>query len=94
MTIILFSDQLPDLRGYLHRLQRTRNGTVLLSAFLEKAYAALREEVCLLPRASRAQIPAFNSVVDLSERFDRFKVRRLEVSSALLCICQLAYFIG
>ncbi|MCJ1252097.1 hypothetical protein MMC30_009335 [Trapelia coarctata] len=94
MPIVLFSDHLADVRGHLRQVQKSKNGCFLVESFLEKAYAALREEVCTLPYAARAQIPVFNSVYDLSERYESSKPRRLEISCALLCVCQLAYFIG
>jgi len=94
MPIVLFSDHLADVRGYLRQVQRSKDSCVLVESFLEKAYAALREEICTLSWAARAQIPAFNSVYDLIERYESSNTRGLEISCALLCVCQLACFIG
>ena len=94
MPIVLFSDYLTDVREHLRQVQRSKNSCVLVESFLEKAYAALREEICTLSCADRAQFPAFNSVYDLSERYERSNIRGLEISCALLCACQLACLIG
>jgi hypothetical protein len=63
-------------------------------SFLDKAYHAIREEVWNLHRDVRDRIPPFNSVFDLSERHATCETRRLEISSALLCIAYLAQYIG
>jgi len=93
MSILLFPDHLSGVPEHLRGAHLRRNNSVLARSFLDLAYAALREEVWTLPRESRAQIPAFSSVYDLSERY-KSQIKRLDVSSALLCICQLACFIG
>lgn len=93
MTIFLFSDQLANGHQHLLQLQRTTSQTIQFAAFLSKAYVALRDEISLLPTVAREQIPPFNSLVDLSERLQTQKIRRLEVSSALLCAYQLGLFI-
>ena len=94
MTIVLFSDQLADVRGHLRLIHRNRKSTVLVEPFLERAYEALRHDACTLPREARSQIPVFDGVFDLSERYYNAKTQRLEISSALLCISQLAHFFG
>jgi len=94
MSVSLFPDQLPDTRGLIRRVHEAKKRTVLVKSFLEKAYTALRTEVWNLPRDVRTQIPPFNSVYDLSERHSASKIQRVEVSSALLVIAELANFIG
>lgn len=94
MATVLFPDQLIDARGLLRRAHGSKKSTILLESFLEKAYSAIRDEACVLPRAARAQIPNFNSLFDLSERSHSSRYQRLEVSCALVCACQLAHFIG
>lgn len=94
MSISLFPDQLPDTRGLIRRAHEARRRTVLVKSFLEKAYSAIRAEVWNLPRDIRNQIPPFNSIFDLSERHAASKVQRVEVSSALLVIAEVANFIG
>jgi hypothetical protein len=94
MSVSLFPDQLPDTRGLIRRIHEAKKRTVLVKSFLEKAYSALRAEVWNLPRDVRTQIPPFNSVYDLSERHAVSKIQRVEVSSALLVIAELANFIG
>jgi hypothetical protein len=94
MSVSLFPDQLPDTRGLIRRTHEAKKRTVLVKSFLEKAYSALRDEVWNLPRDVRNQIPPFNSVYDLSERHADSKVQRVEVSSALLVVAELANFIG
>ncbi|GME66070.1 hypothetical protein BDV25DRAFT_127719 [Neofusicoccum parvum] len=94
MTILLFTDQFSEDRFSLLELQRSKHKFTIVPAFLNKVHAALREEIGLLPKAARPQIPSFNSVVDLSERLRKQEVRSLEVESALVCINQLAAFIS
>ena len=67
---------------------------MLVEAFLEKAYDAVRRDVFTLSSEARNQVPVFNSVFDLSERHHDAEIRRDEISCALLCICQLAHFLG
>lgn len=94
MSILLFSHQVTDVRGQLRLIHQSRNSTVLVDSFLEKAYSALRHDVSTLPRSARSQFQAFNSVFDLSERHHNAQTQRLEISSALFCISQLAHFFG
>lgn len=94
MSISLFPDQIADVQGLIRQAHEAQKRTVLVKSFLKKAYSALRAEVWNLHRDVRIQIPAFNSVFDLSERHAASKVQRVEVSSALLVIAELASFIG
>lgn len=94
MSVSLFPDQLPDTRGLIRRAHEAKKRTVLVKSFFEKAYSALRAEVWNLPRDIRNQIPPFNSINDLSERHAASKIQRVEVSSALLVIAEIANFIG
>ncbi|KAF2132453.1 putative polyketide synthase [Dothidotthia symphoricarpi CBS 119687] len=94
MSVLLFPNQLLDTREVIRQVHHARQSTVLAKSFLEKAYHALRDEVWNLHRDVRDEIPPFNSAFDLSERHAASKIQRVEVSSALLCISQLAQFIG
>jgi hypothetical protein len=94
MSVYLFPDQSPDTRGFLQQAHEAKRRTVLVESFLEKVYSALRTEVWNLPREIRDQISPFNGVFDLSERHEASNIQRIEISSALLCISQLAHFIG
>lgn len=94
MSVIIFSHQVTDVRGQLQRIHQSKKSTVLVDSFLEKAFAALRHDVCTLPREARSQLQAFNGVFDLSERHHSAKFQRLEISCALICISQLAHFFG
>ena len=94
MVVVVFEDHLAGLRAYLRKAHRARDQTTILKSFLEKAYLAIRDEVRQLPRESQSELPTFSSVYDLCERVEGLGVSRLDVSSALLCACQLAHFIG
>ena len=94
MHVILFSHHVADVRDHLRRIHRKKNSTLLVKVFLQKAYEALRHDACTLPREARSQIPVFDSIFDLSERHHEAREQRLEISCALLCISQLAHFIG
>jgi hypothetical protein len=94
MAIVFFPERLADERKIHRDLHEARNRTVLVRSFLDKAYHAIREEVWNLHRDVRDRIPPFNSVFDLSERHATCETRRIEISSALLCIAYLAQYIG
>jgi hypothetical protein len=93
MSLLLFTDQYSQDYNSLLDLQKSRSKFVLVSAFLDKAHTALREEICLLPRAAQAQLPSSDSIVNLYERLRRKGAKSLELESALVCISQLAAFI-
>ncbi|KAE8362115.1 hypothetical protein BDV27DRAFT_166437 [Aspergillus caelatus] len=92
MRAFLFTDQLVDGQQSLPSANRINRGSILLNAFLSKVHVALRDEISLLPALCRAQLPPFNSVVDLIERVRSQRVKRLEISIALLCVYQLSLF--
>ena len=94
MPIILFEDHLADVQSQLQKAHKLRESTTLLKSFLEQAYLALRDEVQSLPRELRLDIPTFDSVYDLGQRCSSIQDSRLDVSAALLCVCQLAHFIA
>ncbi|KAE8152732.1 hypothetical protein BDV25DRAFT_127719 [Aspergillus avenaceus] len=93
MKAFLFTDQLVDGQQNIPSAKRITGPSILLSAFLMKTHAALREEISFLPGVCRAQLPPFNSVIDLIERLRAQQVKRIEVSVALLCVYQLSLFI-
>lgn len=94
MATVLFPDELIDSRTLLHQAHCSRQSTFLLDSFLDKAFAAVRDEIRGLPRAARAQIPTFHSLFDLSERTHGSENISLEISCALSCACQLGHLIG
>ncbi len=93
LKVLLFGDQTGDARSTLLRVIRCKEH-VVLSAFLEKVNAVLREEVARQPRLVRDQIPEFSSILDLADRYYEKGVRNAAIESTLLCICQLADCIG
>lgn len=94
MAIVFFPDSLVDVRELLRRAHGARKSTVLVDAFLNKAFNAIRDEISSLSRETQAQIPASNSLLDLVERSHCLTNQRLEISSALVCATQIAHFIG
>lgn len=93
MNVVLFGDQIADLRAALRRVNQRKGNNILLGSFLEKANFALREEVGRQPRSVRARIPHFTTVFDLAERYYKSNVPNPAVVGTLLCVCQLANFI-
>lgn len=94
MSIVLFSREVADVRGDIRLIHQNRGSSVLVEAFLEKAYDVVRRDVFTLSREARKKVPVFSSVIDLSERHHDAEIRTDEISCALLCICQLAHFLG
>ena len=93
MQIILFGDQIADLRVALRRINQRKGNSVLLWSFLEKLNAALREEVGEQPQWIKDQIPEFTTVFELAERYYETDVPNPMIAGALLCACQLATLI-
>ena len=74
MKLIFFSNEFPrdDLQTLfrsLHRLSKSRDHPIL-AQFLEEATLALREEIRLLPSASRALIPPFETILNFADFTD------------------------
>ncbi|KAE8391278.1 hypothetical protein BDV23DRAFT_182792 [Aspergillus alliaceus] len=93
MRAFIFTDQLVDGQQNLPSAKRINDTSILLSAFLIKAHAALRDEISFLPGACRAKIPPFSSVIDLIERSRSQRAQRVELSIALLCVYQISLFL-
>ena len=94
MAIVFFPDSVSDVRELLRSANGARKSTVLVDAFLDKAFNAIRDEISSSTREAQAQIPASNSLLDLAERCHGLTNPRLEISSALVCATQIAHFIG
>ena len=92
-AVVLFGDQITDLPAAFRRINHRKDKTALLGSFLDKAKAALREEVARQPRSIRDDIPTFTTVFDLTERFHQNGISNPAVTAALLCVAQLATFI-
>ncbi|KAL8720159.1 MAG: hypothetical protein Q9225_002947 [Loekoesia sp. 1 TL-2023] len=93
MKILLFSDQATDYHDNLRKKLHQKNSPIL-SSFLEKTNAALREEVALQPRLVRDTIPSFSNLLDLVDWFDETKVPNPAVESAICTTCQIACLIN
>ncbi|KAL9126313.1 MAG: hypothetical protein Q9217_004613 [Psora testacea] len=94
LDILFFGDQTGDFPTAFQRVLHIKDNA-LLTAFLDKAYLTLRQEVAQQPRPVREQIPGFSSIGDLVARYsepDQTKSNPLE--SVLTCISQLACFIS
>ncbi|KAL9596553.1 MAG: hypothetical protein Q9219_005731 [cf. Caloplaca sp. 3 TL-2023] len=88
MKILLFGDQATE---YHHNLRSKlyQKDNPVLSSFLEKTNAALREEVALQPRLVRDTIPSFSTLLDLVDWYDETKVTNTAIESAM-CTTLLA----
>ncbi|KAG8527337.1 Type I Iterative PKS [Bacidia gigantensis] len=92
IDILIFGDQTGDYNAVFRNIFQAKDD-VLLSAFLGKAYKALRHEVPRQPSTIQDNIPSFSSINDLVGRYaepGRAKSNALE--SALTCASQLACF--
>ena len=92
MNIILFGDQATNyhsnLRGKIHQ-----KDTPALTSFLEKANAALREEIAQQSGLIRKTIPDFSTLLDLVEWLDESNVSNPAIESAICTTCQIACLI-
>ena len=93
-SILLFGDQAGDYRTTLDRVLRIRDNP-LLTAFFDRSYAALRQEVAKKPRSVRNNTTGFTSIADLVARYaDSALPKSDALESALTYISQIACFLG
>lgn len=89
--VYLFGDQTADFESGLRRLVQAKNDS-LLTAFFQKCYHAVRQEVSKLPPSERQIFPRFTSIVDLLARY-RENGPNAVLESTLTTIYQLGCFI-
>jgi len=89
----LFGDQSLDTHGFLADFVRRRDQGILAKTFLEQSGRALWKEVEGLPALDRAQLPMFQSLPQLNERYHAQPIKHPGVDGALLCVSQLAHYI-
>lgn len=92
MEVYVFGDQTADCRSFLQKAV-ARKENVMLNVFLEKAAFAIRDE---LSKRSYHQsvVPNFATVQELADRYDRTESPDAAIESTLVCLSQLAHFIG
>ena len=94
MELYIFGDQTADCRQFLRKVL-LRKGNVLLTSFLESAATALREEISQLSDVQyRSRFPSFSNVQELVERYYEEGKPNPAIESAIVCLSQLAHFIG
>ena len=102
--VLYFSGEIPqgdpegdqrDLFRRLHLLSKERNHPILAS-FLESVTSALRREQSQLSRAQRDLIPAFESVLDLTDHVVQLRKSSLggAIERVLVLVFQLGSFIA
>ena len=94
MDVLLFGDQAVDVYPFLHRIFFQREHTALVTAFLNHVTTALRADISALTRFQRQHIPPLNNFLEFLEIYHRSQWRAAPIENALLCIAQLAHFIG
>lgn len=93
MEIYIFGDQTADCRAFLQKVfLRRRN--LLLTYFLERASMVLREEISRQSNRRRVRFPNFSTVQELVERYYNEGRPDPAIDSAIVCLSQLAHFIG
>ena len=93
MQVYVFGDQTVDSRLFLRQVYQ-RTG-ILLTTFLERAANAIHEEISSLSSLRRGgQIPDFSNILELVERSSTAGLHHPAIESALVCLAQLAHFIG
>lgn len=94
IDILFFGDQTVDTHAFLKSILSRAKSNTLVSSFIVKASAALREEVAQLPALDRQSIPDFSTIQELSDRHHEGQLVSTAIESALLCISQLAHYLG
>lgn len=89
--VYLFGDQTVDFDSGLRRLLHAKNES-LLTAFFQKCYHALRQEISRQSPSQRQAFPRFTSIVDLLARYREFGPNPA-LESALTTLYQLGSFI-
>jgi hypothetical protein len=93
MNVLIFGDQTADQKQLLRQIVNRKDST-LLTSFLERAAAAVRDEVEKLPKVKRASIPDFLTISHLIEAYYEKGSKLPQLESCLVTIAQLAHFIG
>ncbi|KAF8466315.1 polyketide synthetase PksP [Kalaharituber pfeilii] len=91
--IFVFGDQTTSFDDGLFRLLHIQNNPILTS-FVERATYALRLEIGRLPTSHRDLFPRFISLIELLSRYRKYKHPNPALESCLVCLHQLACFIG
>lgn len=89
--VYLFGDQTGDFDAGLRRLLHVKNNS-LVTAFFQKCFYALRQQITRLPPSQRQIFPRFTSIIDLLARYRESGVNPA-LESALTCIYELGCFI-
>lgn len=91
-SILLFGDQTGDYRKTFRRVLQIKENP-LLTAFLDRSYSVLRQEVANQPRLVRERTTGFTSIADLVARYAHSEKPRCNAfESALTYISQIACF--
>jgi hypothetical protein len=93
MNVHVFGDQTADQIPLLRKVV-SRKDNSLLSTFLERAAAALREEVERLPKIQREVIPDFLTISQLVEAYVELGSKVPQLESVFVTIAQLGHYIG
>ena len=94
MNVVLFGDETANVRAIFQRVHHYKESSALVGSFLEKAYTALHEEAMAVPKSMRETIPDSTSIFDLMERYYDIGTPNPAIEGALLCISQMASFMG
>ena len=92
MEIYIFGDQTADCRSFLSKVFHHR-GSLLLDCFLEQAARAVQQEVAIREYGF-SRVPDFGTIQELSDRYYQQDIADPAIESTLVCISQLAHFIG
>jgi len=93
MNVHVFGDQTADQIPLLRKIFSRRDNS-LLSTFLERSGAAVREEIQRLPKSQRDAIPDFLTLSQLVHAYVEKGVKVTQLESVLVTIAQLGHFIG
>ncbi|KAF2667193.1 polyketide synthase-like protein [Microthyrium microscopicum] len=93
MNVQIFGDQTADQIPLLRKIC-SRKDNSLLTTFLERSSAALREEVARLPKSQRDQIPDFLTISNLVSAYHESASKVPQLESVFVTISQLGHYIG
>lgn len=93
MDILVFGDQTVQAHALLRKVF-LKQGRPLLRSFLQETQCVLADEISKLVYDRRVRIPYFSTLRELVDRYYKAGVRDASLESALMCLAQLAHFIG
>lgn len=92
--VVLFGDQTVDPCPLIKQLCRQSTGSLILQAFFQTTYSAIRQELAISELSDRSKFPSFDSILALAEIYSQSNDSDEAVSTVLLGIAQLGLLLS